>query len=227
MLKVGLDYWSEIGQQFGFGKTTGIDIAEESPGLLPSTSYMNKRYGPKGWTKGYIVSMGIGQGELGVTPLQMACYAMALGNQGQYHQPHAVLGIVNRATDRVDTLMTSTRIITLKPTTWAVVREAMRRVVMEPGGTGGMARVPGVQVAGKTGTAQNPHGPDHAWFVGFAPFDHPVIAVCVLVENIGFGGSFAAPIAGKCMERYLRNLGMLPEPPPPSTIARAEAIPAE
>jgi penicillin-binding protein 2 len=227
MLKVGLDYWSEIGRQFGFGKATGIDIAEESPGLLPTTSYMNKRYGPNGWTKGYIVSMGIGQGELGVTPLQMACYAMALGNQGQFHQPHAVLGIVNRNTDRVDTLMTSTRHIALKPTTWAVVREGMRRVVMEPGGTGGMARIPGVQVAGKTGTAQNPHGPDHAWFVGFAPFDHPVIAMCVLVENIGYGGSFAAPIAGKCMERYLRNLGMLPESPAPSTIARAEAVPAE
>jgi len=222
MLKVGLDRWAEIGRQFGFGRATGIDIAEESPGLLPTSGYMNKRYGPKGWTKGFTVSMGIGQGELGVTPLQMACYAMALGNQGRYHQPHALLGIVNRETNRVDTLMAVTRSIALKPSTWSVVREGMRRVVMETGGTGGMARIPGVQVAGKTGTAQNPHGPDHAWFVGFAPFDNPVIAICVLVENIGYGGSFAAPIAGKCMERYMANIGMLPTPPPPSRIARAE-----
>jgi penicillin-binding protein 2 len=81
----------------------------------------------------------------------------------------------------------------------------MRRAVMEPGGTGGLARIPGIQVAGKTGTAQNPHGPDHAWFVGFAPFDHPRIAIAVLVENAGYGGAFAAPIAGKCMERYLNR----------------------
>ncbi len=222
MLRTGLDNWAEIGRQFGFGRATGIDIAEESPGLLPTTGYMNKRYGPNGWTKGYTVSLAIGQGELGVTPLQMACYAMALANQGNYHQPHAVLGIVNRETNRVDTLMTSTRTITLKPSTWSLVREGMRRVVMEPGGTGGMARIPGVQVAGKTGTAQNPHGKDHAWFVGFAPFDNPVIAICVLVENAGFGGSYAAPIAARCMERYLRNLGMLPAPVPPSRIARAE-----
>jgi penicillin-binding protein 2 len=227
MLKVGLDRWAEIGRQFGFGRATGIDIAEESPGLLPTTGYMNKRYGPDGWTKGYTVSMGIGQGELGVTPLQMACYAMALGNQGHYHQPHAVLGIVNRQTNRVDTLLTSTRSITLKPSTWSVVREGMRRVVMETGGTGGMARIPGIQVAGKTGTAQNPHGPDHAWFVGFAPLDNPVIAICVLVENIGYGGSFAAPIAGKCMERYMGNLGMLPATPPPSRIARVEKTAGE
>jgi len=221
MLKVGLDRWAEIGRQFGFGRATGIDIAEESPGLLPTTSYMNKRYGPTGWTKGFTVSMGIGQGELGVTPLQMACYAMALGNQGHFHQPHAVLGVVNRETNRVDTLLGSTRSIALKPSTWAVVREGMRRVVMEAGGTGGMARIPGVTVGGKTGTAQNPHGPDHAWFVGFAPFDDPVIAICVLVENVGYGGSFAAPIAGKCMERYMRNLGMISAPAPPSVIAQA------
>jgi len=224
MLKVGLDNWADIAQQFGFGQITGADIAEESPGLLPTTSYMNKRYGEHGWTKGFIVSLGIGQGELGVTPLQMACYAMALGNKGEFHRPHAVLGIAGgNQTGALDTLLTDTRTLTLKPSTWSVVREGMRRVVMEPGGTGAMARVPGVKVAGKTGTAQNPHGPDHAWFVGFAPFDDPVIAIAVLVENVGFGGSFAAPIAGKCMERYMRNLGIL-ESPPPSPVASVKRL---
>jgi penicillin-binding protein 2 len=84
-----------------------------------------------------------------------------------------------------------------------VLREGMRRVVQEPGGTGGMARVKGVEVAGKTGTAQNPPNPDHAWFLGFAPFDNPRIAIAVLIENAGFGGTAAAPVAGMCIERYL------------------------
>lgn len=210
MLKVGLDPWTATGRAFGFGQITGADIAEENPGLLPSTAYMNRRYGERGWTKGYTVSMAIGQGELGVTPLQMAGYAAALANRGTYFRPHAVLGPLDRATGKVDTLLTDRRTITLKPSTWNVVREGMRRAVMEPGGTGGMARIPGIEVAGKTGTSENPHGPDHAWFVGFAPFDNPAIAIAVIVENAGYGGTFGAPIAGKCMERHLRNIGIIP-----------------
>jgi len=203
MLKTGLDTWAHYGDEFGFGHLTGIDIGEENPGLLPTTSYMDKRYGPNGWTKGFLPSLGIGQGEIGVTPLQMACYAMALANEGEYHQPHAVRAIVDKMNHAVDTVAYLTRSIVLSQSTWNVVREGMRRVVEEPGGTGGLARVPGVQVGGKTGTAENPHGEDHAWFVGFAPFDHPSIAIAVLVENAGFGGTAAAPIAGMCMERYL------------------------
>jgi penicillin-binding protein 2 len=79
----------------------------------------------------------------------------------------------------------------------------MRRVVQEPGGTGGIARVKGIEAAGKTGTAENPHGKDHAWFIGFAPFDKPKIAIAIMIENVGYGGSYAAPIAGLCIERYL------------------------
>jgi penicillin-binding protein 2 len=86
-----------------------------------------------------------------------------------------------------------------------MIAEGMRRAVMEQGGTAGLARIPGVSVAGKTGTAQNPHGEDHAWFVGFAPADQPKIAVAVLVENAGFGGTIAAPIAGYVMEKYLKR----------------------
>lgn len=203
MLKVGLDRWSAMASRLGFGRLTGIDINEETPGLLPTTEYMNKRYGPHGWTKGFLPSLGIGQGEVGVTPLQMAMYSMVLANEGQYHQPHTVWATVDKATGRVDTLSFPTRYIHIRPENWALVREGMRRAVMEPGGTGGAARVKGIEVAGKTGTAQNPHGKDHAWFVGFAPFDHPRIAICVLIENAGYGGTAAAPIAGMCMERYL------------------------
>lgn len=203
MLKAGLDNWSYYGAQFGFGKLTGIDILEESPGLLPSTEYMDNRYGPKGWTRGFLPSLGIGQGELGVTPIQMACYAMTLGNQGHYYQPHAVRAYFNKTTKTIDTLSHSHRLIDVSKKTWEVVREGMRRVVQEPGGTASLARIKGILAAGKTGTSQNPHGKDHSWFIGFAPFDNPAIAIAVMVENVGYGGSYAAPIAGMCMEQFI------------------------
>jgi penicillin-binding protein 2 len=203
MLKVGLDSWSEYGSKFGFGKPTGVDIYEENPGLLPTTEWMNKRYGENGWTRGFLPSLGIGQGELGVTPLQMALYAMALGNKGHYYRPHAVQGIIRKATHDTVKIAHDQRTISLKEDTWRVIREGMRGVVQEPGGTGGLARVKGVESGGKTGTAQNPHGKSHAWYIGFAPFENPRIAIVAMVENVGYGGSFAAPIAGMCIEQYL------------------------
>ncbi len=204
MMRTGLDNWHRSGRAFGFGQRTGIDLYEENTGLLPSTAYMNQRYGEKGWTRGYLPSLAIGQGELGVTPLQMAYYAMAIANRGVTHQPHAVQAIIDRAMSREDRLSYETRSMDIRPELWEPIREGMRRVVEEPGGTGGLARIAGIPSGGKTGTAQNPHGPDHAWFVGFAPLEEPEIAIAVLVENAGFGGTRAAPIAGACMERYLR-----------------------
>jgi penicillin-binding protein 2 len=133
----------------------------------------------------------------------MAMYIAAIANKGQYHQPHTVQSVMDKATGHVDTLAYTTRLIQIKPEHWEIVREGLRRAVMEPGGTGSLAKVKGIEVAGKTGTAQNPHGKDHAWFVGFAPYDHPKIAIAVLVENAGFGGTFSAPIAGMCFEQYL------------------------
>lgn len=223
MLKTGLDSWSYYGKELGFGMLTGIDIAEENPGLLPTTAYMNRRYGPSGWTRGFLPSLGIGQGELGVTPLQMASYAMALANHGSLHQAHAVRAVARKEQNRIDTLAFQSRRLNITPQTWDVIREGMRRAVQLPGGTGGLARIRGVEVAGKTGTAQNPHGPDHAWFVGFAPFDEPQIAIAVLIENAGYGGSHAAPVAGMCMERYLfgrlTRFDGIVRPPPDQPIA--------
>jgi penicillin-binding protein 2 len=203
MLKTGLDPWSHYGAEFGFGRLTGIDIFEENPGILPTQAYMDRRYGRSGWTRGFLPSFGIGQGDVGVTPLQMALYAAALATKGEYNEPHVVHAVVRSNPHSTDTVAPSLRMIDVSDATWSAVREGMRRVVEEPGGTGGMARVKGIQSGGKTGTAQNPHGPDHAWYIGFAPYDHPKIAIAVLVENAGFGGSVAAPIAGQCIERYL------------------------
>jgi penicillin-binding protein 2 len=220
MLKVGLEKWSDMAAEFGFGQLTGIDINEESPGLLPDSAYMDKRYGPRGWTRGFLPSLGIGQGEVGVTPLQMAVYAMMLANEGHYYQPHTVRTCVDKERHAVDTLKYRSRTLSISQSSWDVVREGMRRAVMEPGGTGGLARVKDVVVAGKTGTAQNPHRKDHAWFIGFAPYDNPKIAICVLVENGGYGGSFAAPIAGKCIEQYLYGRLIRDDrPAPTATVA--------
>jgi penicillin-binding protein 2 len=150
------------------------------------------------------VSLAIGQGEIGASPIQMACYAMALANGGTIYQPHAVRAIYNKKTARFDSVAYGSRTLPVSPEVASLLREAMYLVVNGPGGTGAAARVPGISVAGKTGTAQNPHGKDHAWFVGFAPFEDPQITVCVLVENAGFGGTQAAPLAAKLIERYLK-----------------------
>lgn len=203
MLKVGFDEWTKYGREFGFGKTTKIDIQEENAGLLPSTEYFDRVYGKKKWTQGYLVSLGIGQGPLGVTPLQMANYAAMLANKGHYHQPHAVDYIYNNWSKKRDTIAHEHRDMNVSNKTWDIVREGMRRVVMEPGGTGSIVRVAGITVAGKTGTAQNTRAKDHAWFIGFAPFEDPKIAICVLVENGGYGAVAAGPIASMCIEQYI------------------------
>ncbi|MBI1803237.1 MAG: penicillin-binding protein 2 [Ignavibacteriae bacterium] len=203
MLKTGLERWTRYGEEFGFGQPTGIDILEETAGLLPSEEYFDRIYGKGRWTQGYLVSLAIGQGEVGVSPLQMACYAAALGTRGIWHQPHVVERIRDKESGQTVEVKTETRNIELSDRVWNIIHEGMYRCVNEPGGTALIAKVRGVKVAGKTGTAQNPHGKDHAWFIGYAPVEHPKIAICVLVENAGFGGVIAAPIASMCIEQYL------------------------
>jgi penicillin-binding protein 2 len=203
VLKIGLDKLNEYGKRFGFGKPTGIDITEEISGLIPSTKYYDRVYGIGKWTQGNLVSLGIGQGEIGVSPLQMAQYVAIFANGGTVLQPHAVSSIRNKRTNKVDIIDHGETQVWLNDDVMRMIREGMRRVVQEPGGTGGLARISGVVSGGKTGTAQNPHGKDHAWYVGFAPFEEPKIAIAVMLENAGFGGTIAAPIAGMVMEKYL------------------------
>jgi len=203
ILKVGLDHLNKYSRQFGFGQPTGIDIGEETTGLIPSVEYYDRVYGKGKWTQGYLVSLGVGQGEIGASPLQMARYAAALANGGTLLQPHAVDLVRDKHTNRMNTISHQSGAVGISEKTMALIREGMRRVVQEAGGTGGMARIPEVVSAGKTGTAENPHGGDHSWYVGFAPFDKPRIAVAVMVENAGFGGTKAAPIGGLVVEKFL------------------------
>ena len=214
MLKTGFERWTTYGEEFGFGSKTGIDLFEEDPGLLPSEEYFDKVYGKNRWTKGYLVSLSIGQGEVGVSPLQMANYASTLGNSGTYYKPHILKGVRDKITGEIRNVIADSRQLPVSKSVWSIVQDGMIRCVNEPGGTGSEARVKGISVAGKTGTAQNPHGGDHAWFIGFAPAENPRIAICVLVENAGFGGVIAAPVAGLCIEKYLNGFvnRTLPKP---------------
>jgi penicillin-binding protein 2 len=163
---------------------------------------MDKVYGKNGWGLGRLVNLAFGQGELGVTPLQMAAYTAALANRGTYYQPHVVRSYFNKITGKIEPVEYGSRKIEIRSDIWDVTHAGMYDVVNTPGGTAGRARVEGINVSGKTGTAENPHGEDHAWFVCFAPSEKPTIAMCVMIENIGFGGSHSAPVAKQILEAY-------------------------
>ncbi|TLU82488.1 MAG: penicillin-binding protein 2 [Chlorobium sp.] len=203
IFNVGFENWTKYGSMFGFGQKTGIDLPGERSGLVPSTDYYNKRYGENRWTKGYLVSLAIGQGELGTTPVQLAAYAAAIANNGTLYQPHIVNGYRDTGTGKYIPFSYTKQQLPISQTTFNLIHDGMTGVVLQ--GTGTLANVPGVTVAGKTGTAQNPHGKDHAWFIAFAPVENPKIALAVLVENAGFGGTISAPIARELIKYYIKG----------------------
>jgi penicillin-binding protein 2 len=219
-LKIGIDVWSKYSKMFLFGQKTDIDLPNESRGLVPTYDYYVKAYGENGWTKGNLANLAIGQGELLTTPLQMAQFAMILANKGVVHRPHIANYLYNNADGTRHFFPTQTDYIRgISDEVYDLVRGAMRQVVA--GGTGWRGGVWGIEVAGKTGTSQNPHGESHAWFICFAPFDDPVIAMAVIVENGGGGGAVAAPIASKCMEKYFYDRLL------PRVVAKKDTTPVD
>jgi penicillin-binding protein 2 len=196
-LKLGLAGLEQTAKALGFGARTGVDLPQESRGLVPSAAYYDRRWGPGRWRSGLLLNLAIGQGELLLTPLQLALLAAEVANDGRPLRPHLVLRVGNgtryRPARPVQTGLAA------GPAVWQPVREAMERAVAA--GTGTAARVPGVRVAGKTGTAQNPHGQDHALFICYAPADTPRVALAFVIENAGHGGSIAAPRAGATLRR--------------------------
>jgi penicillin-binding protein 2 len=210
ILKEGLDIWRKYALMFGFGQKTGIDIGEENSGLIPTDEYFAKAYHTQNWPKGVLVSLGIGQGDMGVTPLQMACYVGALGT-GTWVQPHVVHAIYNSIAKDTEYIKPKMRKIPLDSTVWNVIRRGMYDVVNTPGGTAYASRLPDIVMCGKTGTAQVSKGNPNAWFIAYAPADHPRIAIAVMAENAGWGAETAAPIASKLIEYYL--MGRRPDAP--------------
>lgn len=204
VVKLGLDRWSKYSKLLGFGHKTNVDISEEYPGIVPSTEYYNKVYGKNGWTKGFVVSLGIGQGELSVTPIQMAQYAAFIANYGKTAKPHFLKAYIDTKTNKRIYVKPNYMDTGISKRTFDIVRKAMWLVV-NGAGTATNIKDPKLNIAGKTGTAQNPHGKDHAIFIGFAPYDNPKIAIAVIVENAGFGSTAAAPIARDVIKAYLQK----------------------
>lgn len=212
---------------FGFGVPTGLAIPGEDPGILPSDTWKREVVGEK-WYPGDTMPVAIGQGYMNVTPMQMANGMAAIANGGTLYQPYLVRKIVNPKTGEVKEFQPKVlKKIDLAPSVLETVRRFSVDVVNDPRGTGKRAALPGILVAGKTGTAQmgalgkenlGEYFKDHAWFVSFAPADNPTIAMAVIVENSGHGGEFAAPVSRQVMEVYFRKLGMLP---PPEAVAPA------
>ena len=185
--------WREHVMSFGLGnRFDDTDISEQAKGAVPSVGLYDKIYGKKGWKAITIRSLSIGQGEILVTPLQLANQAAAIANKGYYITPHL---------NRNDSMKSRIHHTTIDAKHFDVVHRGMARVMTE--GTGKWYNVPELQICGKTGTVQNPHGEDHALFIGFAPMDNPQIAIAVAVENAGFGSTWACPIATLLMEQYL------------------------
>ena len=194
--------WDEYLYSFGLGKTLGIDIPNEKSGLVPTPAYYNKFY-PKGsWKSSTIISLSIGQGELGVTPLQMANMTCAIANRGYYYTPHFGTELEGDTTGGLASF-TEKHYTKVDPKHFDPIVEGLYQTCEQ--GTGKIARIEGYEVCGKTGTVENPFGKDHSAFMCFAPKDEPKIVVAAFVENSGWGSSYAAPIASLIMEKYLND----------------------
>ncbi len=201
----GLDAWREYVMSFGFGVKLGCDFPSELGGNIPTSEYYNKLYGKGRWRFQTIVSLSIGQGEIGATPLQIANLAAIMANRGYYYIPHLVKDSEEVSIDP----KYHERHYTLVDTTYfECAVEGMYKAVNGGGSAGGTAyraAIPGLDVCGKTGTAQNPHGKDNSVFICFAPKDDPKIAVAAYVENAGFGATWALPVASLMLEKYLNG----------------------
>jgi penicillin-binding protein 2 len=204
-LKLSLDRLLAGAPRFGFLSKTGVDLPSEVSGTFPtSREWYNDRYGPSGWTNSVVLNLAIGQGENTQSPLKMAQFYGALASDGVMRTPRV-------AQDQP--LNGSPTTLPLTAEQLHDLRAALAEVVNAPGGTAGGSRLARWTLAGKTGTAQNPHGEDHAWFIGFAPAQDAVIVAAVIVEAGGHGSSAAAPIVSRLIDFYLEREGVAEAPP--------------
>ena len=190
-----------MNRRFGLGDVLSIDLPGEKPGFVPNVEFFDDRY--KGhWKSSMVLSLSIGQGEMQATPLQLANLMAIIANRGFYFTPHLVKSIEDKST-RMDTAFRKFNTM-VEPALFDSIKQGMMDAVGASGGTARLAAIDSIMVCGKTGTAQNA-GKDHSLFVAFAPREDPKIAIAVVVENSGFGGTWAAPIAGLIIEQYLNG----------------------
>ena len=198
------DKWKSYLNEFGFGTKLGTDFVNELPGFIPARTYFDKYYGEHRWKATTIISMGIGQGEVLVTPLQMANMTAAIANRGYFFTPHIVKSLGNSG--KSEPQFDVKHRIEMDSINFEEIIKGMDAAVNgESDRTAGIAALKDIVVCGKTGTAQNPHGKNHSVFIAFAPKENPKIAIVVFVENAGFGATYAAPIASLMIEKYLQG----------------------
>lgn len=196
----GYKQWYKNVTSFGFGKKFNTDIPFEVSGNIPDDNYFEKLYRGS-WNALTVRSLSIGQGEILVTPIQLANLSAIIANKGYYYPPHLL--VTMEGDDVISSNFKEKQITTIDPAHFDIVRKAMLDVFEAENGTARWYAIDSIKQCGKTGTVQNPHGEDHSIFIAFAPYENPKIAISVIVENSGFGSTWAAPIASLMIEKYL------------------------
>ena len=197
----GYQVWRNHVLTFGIGKRLFSDLPQELKGNVPTIEYYDKYFGKNKWRSSTVISLSIGQGELGITPLQMANTMCIIANKGYFYIPHIAKKIGDKPVS--DKKFYEKNFTDIDPSYFDIVIDGMESAVES--GTAAASRIKGISICGKTGTAQNPHGRDHSLFVGFAPKDNPKIAIGIMVENGGWGSDWGAPIATLMIEKYLND----------------------
>ena len=219
------DRWKDYMVSFGYGYRLGIDLPGEKRGYIPNSKVYDKIYRGH-WNSSTIISIAIGQGEVLATPLQICNLAATIANGGFYIAPHVVKRIEGQP---LDTLYTQRHYTMADPKWYPLIAEGMRGAVAGSpyGATCRGTNLPDIEVCGKTGTAENPHGKDHSIFMGFAPYHEPRVAIAVFVENAGFGATYAVPIGRLMLEKYLRGELLEESKPIEEYILNAVIMPGE
>lgn len=195
-----LTKWKDYLVEMGYGYKLGVDLPSEARGFIPNSEFYSKSYRGANWSGNTIISISIGQGEILATPIQIANLSATIANRGFFYTPHVVKSIQDTV---IPIEFRTKHTPSIDSKYYEVCVEGMRMAVT--GGTCRAANLPGLDVCGKTGTAQNPHGKDHSAFMGFAPMNNPQIAICVYVENAGFGATYGVPIGTLMIEKYLKG----------------------
>ncbi|MBH50009.1 MAG: penicillin-binding protein 2 [Candidatus Marinimicrobia bacterium] len=192
-----LEKWSGTCRNLGFGYKTEIDLPEEKTGLIPDRQYLNNKHGKWGWSRGAMLNLALGQGEILVTPIQLLQFANIVATNGKTNKLHFRLGNTS------ELLLSES----YSDKTWRLIQKFIRSTITHSKGTGKLAdpHIRDLYISGKTGTAQNPHGEPHAWFFGFGKYKEEILSVVVLIENGGHGGEVSAPIARQAFEIYFSD----------------------